>query len=252
MLRAFFTCIGFALISMSVSSCGGTDVGNAANFELSLGGTNDSYSSMVSMGLSTRSASISTAIFSIRAVALRPSTDCSASTPNTSTWTIKKENQILDYLSDTPIRFDLSTSISEICHIRLLLGPAQSGPYAGKSIYIQGVDQGSIPYTIQSTRFHPIVLVSSSRISTTNLDQVRNLLYRSQILASPDFSSLSENPALITPDTHPVAFGLVMTQIRRAARAFGLANRNSSNPSASSANGVGDESIDTAEAAETN
>lgn len=241
-MRATFFVLVLGLL---LGSCGtGTDVGNAVSFEVSLGSTADSYTTALSAG------TLDEAMLSVRAIGLRPQSDCDNPTANPRTWKVLKQNKILDYLSNSLANFDIETSLPSICQIRIVIGPALTGSHTGKSIYFSGEDINGIPYTIESTEFHLLGLQANADIQTAGVAQIRNLIYRSQVLADADFSALAENPVTISPNTHAVVFRLFLTQLRRALRGFRLENKSAPNPNADSASAAGDEDLDTVDSVE--
>jgi len=235
-VRAWFFILSLPLL---LGGCGtGTDVGNATNFEVSVGATDDTFSTALS------SSSLGEAMLSIRSLGLRPQSDCDRSFSNSGTWKLQKQDVILDYLSNNPSTFNIETRLTKICQIRVVLGPALSGPHLGKSIYFTGVDKNGIPYTIESADFHLLGLKAAAGIQIAGLAQIRSLIYRSQVLADADFSALSENPVTISPDSHPIAFRLFLKQLRKALRGFRLENKSAPNPNPASAPASGDEDLD--------
>jgi hypothetical protein len=228
-------------IPVLLSSCGGTQVGNALTVTLS--GSDDEFEA-TAFSLTLAQSIVSEGMLSFRAVAVRPSDDCETSTPDVGSWVIKRENRIFNYLSSNSISFDVNqTADQTICAIRFILGPALSGEHLGKSVYFAGVDSAGNNFTIESEQFHVLALRFPVAQSLGSIRELRALMSRRTALDTLDLSALG-SPAILTP-VSPIAFRAFLNRLRRALIGHLLSSQGAETPPAAQASALGDENQDT-------
>lgn len=208
-----------------IAACGnqGTDVGNAISDPVSAELQLISDSSAAPTALSTGQATLTQAILYVKALSLRPKSDCDASTPDVKRWYRAAKSIQFDLLSADPVSVSIVAQKSDpLCEIRIILAPNNSGSQQGKSLSIVGTTGGGRAFQIQSTQKHALILKRANDFSlTADAALLEAVIYRGEVISHLNLDQLPGTGQVnISPESTPALFRLFMLELHKALRGY--------------------------------
>ena len=219
-MRGFqkFPCLLLLFLGTHLGACSGTDVGNASpQLQLSA----ETVSGVELSSFSVDETVFESVEFQVRQVSIPPQSQCGSMPPPLVQWWRGRFTQVFN-LTSGPLGLDvdLSQLPKTSCQIRFVIGPSSTSL---NSLRIAGTQNGTA-FEIRSSLPHLLVLKSTSLMNFETLDSesFHSVLKVASVLDGIDLSVLGPGPVVISPSERPVAFELVLRNLRRNARLYPL------------------------------